>query len=120
MRTARTGGTAMRSRAKKSTRQSLRISSVVLSPSTPSTQQSRQPHPSLPPPPPLAAAAPTKADTRLEIVNRAFNEKYSAAGAGANGAKRKVHFSEEATWQVIEEPMEPRGRSTSQRRQLGR
>jgi len=54
----------------------------------------------------LAAAAPTKADTRLEIVNRAFNEKYSAAGAGANGAKRKVHFSEEATWQVIEEPEE--------------
>jgi len=61
----------------------------------------------------LAAAAPTKADTKLETINRAFNEKYSeaatAAAAAANGAKSKhakVHFSEEATWQVIEDPEE--------------
>jgi len=53
----------------------------------------------------LAAAAPTKADTRLEIVNRAFNEKYST-GIAAKSKPAKVHFSEEATWQVIEEPEE--------------
>merc|ERR1712130_690031 len=54
----------------------------------------------------LAAAAPTKADTRLEIINRAFNEKYSAVAVEAKSKPAKVHFSEEATWQVIEEPEE--------------
>jgi len=58
----------------------------------------------------LAAAAPTKADTRLEIVNRAFNEKYSTATRedqeGGKSKSAKVHFSDEATWQVIEEPEE--------------
>jgi len=54
----------------------------------------------------LAAAAPTKAETRLEIVNRAFNEKYSTGTVAAKSKPFKVHFSEEATWQVIEEPEE--------------
>merc|ERR1719239_931774 len=92
MRKAMTGGTAMRSlahQANKLTRQNLRISFAAPYPSPPSTQQSRQLPPPPPPPPPssftsvatisLAAAAPTKSDTRLEIVNRAFNEKYSTA-----------------------------------------
>merc|ERR1711971_1154814 len=55
----------------------------------------------------LAAAAPTKAETRLEIVNRAFNEKYSTTTSkGVKSKSAKVHFSDEATWQVIEEPEE--------------
>merc|ERR1719239_1967991 len=126
MRKAMTGGTAMRSlahQANKLTRQNLRISFAAPCPSPPSTQQSRQ----LPPPPPsaspsppssftsvatisLAAAAPTKADTRPEIVNRVFNEKYSTATRedqeGSKSKSAKVHFSDKATWQVIEEPEE--------------
>jgi len=56
----------------------------------------------------LAAAAPTKAETRLEIVNRAFNEKYSTTTSKCikKSNSAKVHFSDEATWQVIEEPEE--------------
>jgi len=53
----------------------------------------------------LAVAAPRKADTRLENVNRTFNEKYSS-GSDTKSKPSKVRFSEEATWEVIEEPEE--------------
>ena len=47
----------------------------------------------------LAVAAPRKADTRLENVNRTFNEKYSS-GSDTKSKPSKVRFSEEATWEV--------------------
>merc|ERR1712004_642344 len=54
----------------------------------------------------LASAPPTRAETTLARVNRTFNEKYSAPGLGNLGERKsgKVRFSDEATWQVIEEP----------------
>merc|ERR1712037_867631 len=105
------------------TRQSLRISSVVLSPSAPSTQQSRRPHPSPPlpphPPPPQVAAPhhhllppslPLPQSPLLLLLLRKRTQ----------GLRSSTGRSTRNTQQLVLEPMEPRGRSTSQRRQLGR
>jgi len=85
-------------------------------PSTPSTKPTTPPpSPSSSPTPPsssftsvatisLASAPPTRAETNLARVNRAFNEKYSAPGNLGERKLGKVRFSDEATWQVIEEP----------------
>jgi len=85
-------------------------------PSTPSTKPTTPPpSPSSSPTPPsssftsvatisLASAPPTRAETSLARVNRAFNEKYSAPGNFLEKKSGKVRFSDEATWQVIEEP----------------
>jgi len=85
-------------------------------PSTPPTKPTTPPpSPSSSPTPPsssftsvatisLASAPPTRAETSLARVNRAFNEKYSAPGNLAERKLGKVRFSDEATWQVIEEP----------------
>jgi len=85
-------------------------------PSTPSTKPTTPPpSPSSSPTPPsssftsvatisLASAPPTRAETNLARVNRAFNEKYSAPGNLGERKLGKVRFSDQATWQVIEEP----------------
>ena len=81
-------------------------------PSTPSTKPTTPPpSPSSSPTPPsssftsvatisLASAPPTRAETSLARVNRAFNEKYSAPGNLGERKLGKVRFSDEATWQV--------------------